>query len=195
VKKNMILRWLPVALGIAATVGLLIFGFIPFSRNARQQSRQADAVAVDLQKRLTLLTDLPQKQSELDSLRSRLEEFRNALRRTDEVDNVMSAFETRALAANVSFWQLDPSLPTLVSLEQAKDSVAALDLALLPLRFECRGRFVDVGRFLESEEQRSEFCQWTRLTLAPEGLTGRIRATGEILLFLLPEEKFTEGVS
>jgi hypothetical protein len=150
---------------------------------------------VDLQKRLTLLTELPRKRSELDSLRTRLEVFRKALRRTDEVDEVMRAFETRAAAAQVSFWQLDPSLPTLVSLEQAKDSVAALDLALLPLRFECRGRFVDVGRFLESEEQRSEFCQWSRLTLAPEGRGGRIRATGEILLFLLPEENFEETAS
>ena len=194
-KKSVILRWLPVALGILATLGILIFGFIPFSREARQQTRRAEAVAVELQKRLTLLTELPRKQSELDSLRTRLEAFRNALRRTDEVDDVMQAFETRAHAAGVSFWQLDPSLPTLVSLEQAKDSVSALDLALLPLQFECRGRFVDVGRFLEAEEKRSEFCQWSRLTLSPEGRTGRIRAKGEILLFLLPEENFAESAS
>ena len=103
------------------------------------------------------------------------------------------AIKERAEAANVSFWTLDPSLPTLVSLEQSEDSVAALDLAVLPMRFECRGDFVSVGRFLESEQRRSEFCLWSRLIISPDGRSQDVRATGDVYLFLLPEGKFLEA--
>ena len=193
--KRMIRRWLPTVLYGTAAVAILVFGFLPANRKARTSSRQARVTEEVLDAKLAVLAQLPKKKSELNSLVHSLTTFRDALHRTHEVDEVMRSMVERAGAAGVEFWYLNPSLPVLVTLEEMPDSLARLNLAILPVRFDCRGDFQSVGRFIEAEEQRPDFCQWQRLALSADLRTHGVQARGEILLFLLPEMRLTEAAS
>lgn len=187
--------WIPVAIYVIVSILIVTFAFIPFNKTARDRTAAIEALTERLEHNRSVFADLPARQSERDSLVVELEAFRAALHRTDEVDEVMQAFKRRAKEAGVKFWTLDPSVPAMVSMEHSKDSVAALDLALLPLHFECYGTFVRVGQFLEAEQMRAEFCQWSRLAISPGKDPKKIRAIGDIVLFLLPEENFVESAS
>jgi len=190
-----IVPWIPVAVYVITSVLIVTFAFIPFNKRARERTAAIETLTERLEQNRRIFAELPARQSERDSLVVELEAFRAALHRTDEVDVVMQAFERRAKKAGVKFWTLDPSVPAMVSMEHSKDSVAALDLALLPLHFECYGTFVRVGQFLEAEQNRAEFCQWSRLTISPGKDPKKVRAIGDIFLFLLPEENFAESAS
>jgi len=193
--RRMIRRWLPTVLYGTATVAILLFGFLPASHKARTSSRQARATEEALDAKLAVLAQLPQKQTRLDSLVRSLTTFRNTLRGTDEVDEIMRDMVKRARAAQVEFWYLNPSLPVLVTLVEMPDSLARLDLVVLPVRFDCRGDFRNVGKFIEAEEERPDFCQWQELALSADLRTRGVQAKGEILLFLVPVARFTENTS
>lgn len=193
--RTKIIPWIPVAIYSIATIMIVAFAFIPLNRRAREQTETIAALSKKLEQNVRKLADLPARQSERDSLVLQLESFRATLHRTDEVDVVMQSLAGRARRAGVGFRTLDPSVPALINMEHSKDSVAALDLALLPLHFECYGSFVQVGTFLEAEQARAEFCQWSRLTISPGRDPQQIRAVGDIFLFLLPEENFAESAS
>ena len=187
--------WIPVAIYLIASILIVVFAFVPLNMRARKQTATIERLTARLEHNLRLFSELPARQSERDSLVLQLESFREALHRTDEVDVVMQSYERRAREAGVSFWTLDPSVPAMVNMEHSKDSVAALDLALLPLHFECYGTFVQVGKFLEAEQNRAEFCQWSRLAISPGRDPNKVRAIGDIFLFLLPEDNFAESAS
>jgi len=181
-------RRFPVIVAVMITAALWLFGFVPLQERATADRKRAQAAEAALEAKIELLEQVPQKKHALDSLVDYLRQFRADLFRTDQVGAAMRAFESRAAAAGVSLWTLDPSVPTLVKLDAAPDSVVALQLAVLPVKFECRGEFVSVGRFLEQEEHRAGFNAWRQLDIAPGIRPGEIRASGEASIFLLPAE-------
>ena len=188
-------RWLPVGIYGVAALCLLIFGFIPHNRKARQGSSRAETLRTELQAKLLLLEQLPRKQTELSELVASLDTFRRSLKRTDQVEAVMEAFKARANRAGLELWILNPSVPALVEMDLGSDSLARLDLAVLPVSFECRGKFTNVGKFLETEESRSEFCKWQKLAISADPRDGSVHAHGDAYLFLLPESNFQESTS
>jgi Tfp pilus assembly protein PilO len=188
-------RWLPVGLYGVVALCLLVFGFIPYNRKARQGSLQIERLRSELQAKVSLLEQLPRKQTELNALVTSLGTFRRALRRTDQVDEVMDDFKRRATVAGLELWMLNPSVPALVKMDSGHDRLAQLDLAILPVSFECRGTFADVGRFLEAEESRSEFCKWQKFALSADPRDSTVHARGDAYLFLLPEANFQESAT
>jgi len=191
-KKFRLLSWWPVILGATTTVGLLAFAFGPSHKRAVANSEAAARASEELQAKVATLKQVPARKQQLDSLVQMLGAFRASLFRVNQVDLAMRALEGRARAAGLQCWILNPSVPTLVALEAARDSIAALNLALLPVGFECLGDFLAVGRFLASEERLPQFCQWERLTVTPGPGAHQVRAHAEVQLFLLPAE-FPEG--
>jgi hypothetical protein len=189
-KRAAILRWMPVVAGLLLTAGLWLVGFRPLHLRAQRDAARVRTLAAELEQKIVALREIPWKKNEMDSLTARLGDFRAGLFRTDQVGELMRAFEDRAADAGISFWKLDPALPTLLKLESERDSIALLNLALLPLQFQCKGEFDRVGRFLETEASRPGFCQWKRLTVTPSDRKGEVRADGDILIFLLPAENF-----
>jgi hypothetical protein len=188
-------HWWPVALGALATACLLTFVFWPSHKRAVANSDAAVRAAAELQAKVATLKQVPRRKQQLESLVRMLGTFRASLYHTDKVGLAMRAFEERARAAGLQCWILNPSVPTLVTLDQARDSVAALNLALLPVEFECLGDFVAVGRFLAAEERQAQFCQWKRLTITPSAGKNQVRARAEVQLFLLPAENPDGGAS
>jgi hypothetical protein len=181
-------HWWPVALGTLAIVGLLIFVFWPNHRRARAHTAAVVHASDELRIKLATLEQVPVRKHQIDSLVRMLGTFRASLYHTNQVDLAMRDFEGRARAAGVECWILNPSLPTLITLEASRDSIAALNLALLPVEFECLGDFLSVGRFLEAEEMEPQFCQWEQLTVTPGPGVDRVRAHALVQLFLLPAE-------
>ena len=192
-KRATFMRWLPIGLNIAATMAIVIFGLIPFSRKARVGSKTTKTMSAQLDAKVQLLAQLPAKQSELDSLVASLSEFRSNLLRTDQVHEVTAAFNTRATAAGLDLWILNPSLPALIEFDAEQDSVANLGLAVLPISFECHGDFLSVGKFIEAEEARAEFCVWQKFVISVDPPRRGVRATGDVYFFLLPEANFKES--
>jgi hypothetical protein len=186
-KRISLTRWLPVGLYGALSLCLIIFGVIPLHRKARHGARETQKLSVALQNQLNVLEELPVKQLELDRLAASMSKFTADLRRTNEVDQVMDEFKGRAMDAGLELWILNPSVPALVDMNSELDSVSHMNLAVLPVTFECRGSFIDVGRFLEAEESRSQFCKWQKLTMFVGSRTGSVHAQGDAYLFLLPE--------
>jgi hypothetical protein len=191
-KKVRLWSWWPVSLGTATAVGLLAFAFGPSHKRAVANSEAVVQASEELQAKLATLKQMPARKQQLDSLVQMLGAFRASLFRINQVDLAMRALEGRARAAGLQCWILNPSVPTLVALEAARDSIAALNLALLPVEFECLGDFLAVGHFLASEERLPQFCKWERLTVTPGPRTPQVRAHAEVQLFLLPSE-FPEG--
>lgn len=187
-------RWLPVCIGALVTIALWAFAFFPYRRAATLDMQRVHALERQLQTTQAVLQLLPERKAELDSLRLDVEKFRSGLFRTDQVDDMMRSMEERAHDAGVTFWTLDPSVPTLLRLEDYPDSVAALPLAVLPVEFECFGDFLAVGKFLEAEERRAEFDTWISITISTKNRAGEVRAHGEANFFLLPARNF-EGNS
>lgn len=181
-------RWSPVVLGTLVTAALLGLSFWPSHERAVTKSKAALKAERVVGANVAALQSVPLRKRALDSLIRELGTFRAGLLRSDQVDRVMHDFEERARKMDVQCWVLNPSVPTLVALEQSPDSVAALDLVQLPVEFECVGDFLAVGRFLESEEQRSQFCQWRRLTITSGSRIQEVRAHAEVVLFLLPAD-------
>jgi hypothetical protein len=188
-------QWYPLWIVWALTLGLVVLVFIPQHRRADRTSAEALTAAGELRAKVATLAQVPVRKHRLDSLVHELQAFQAGLAHTDQVDHAMRTFAERARAAAVRCWILNPSVPTLVALDQATDSIAALNLALLPVEFECQGPYVAVGRFLESEEQRPQFCRWRRLTLSPGPGRDEVRASGEVQLFLLPAEQAKGGAT
>jgi hypothetical protein len=188
-------RWAPVLLYGLVALTIVLFWIVPSSRRASERTRQARETSTQVAARHAILTTLPQKRAALDSLVRQLREFRSALRMSDEVDAVMDGIRDRGRVADVDFWYLNPSVPTLVTLEEMPDSLARSDLVLLPVAFECRGKFLDVGRFLEREARRRDFCQWRKFSIAADPGSGGVRAHGEVLIILLPSPRESETTS
>lgn len=188
-------HWWPVAVGTLATVGLLAFAFGPSHKRAVANSAAALRAAADLQAKVATLKQVPQRQQQLDSLVRMLGSFRAGLHATDKVGEAMRAFEERAEAAGLECRTLNPSVPTLVTLDRSRDSIEALNLALLPVEFECTGEYVALGRFLAAEERRPQFCQWERLTITSSSVKDHVRARAEVQFFLLPAESPNGGAS
>lgn len=189
-KREALSRWLPIVAGMLLVAGLWVFGFRPLHMRVQQDALHIKTLSAELERKILALREIPSKKSEMDSLAARLGDFRAGLFRTDQVGELMRAFESRAEDAGISFWKLDPALPTLLKLDSERDSIATLNLALLPLQFQCKGEFERVGRFLEAEASRPGFCQWKRLTLTASDRRGEVRAEGDVLIFLLPAENF-----
>lgn len=177
------------------TIGLVLLVFVPQHRHAGRDSRAAAQGELELQGKVAMLARLPDRKHRLDSLGQALEEFRGGLARTDQVDRAMRSFEDRARSHDVECWILNPSVPTLVTLEASADSITALNLALLPVEFECQGDYTAVGRFIESEERRPQFSRWERLTITAGPGRSQVRAHGEVQIFLLPAAPVDGGPS
>jgi hypothetical protein len=185
-------RWLPVALCVASSLALLVFAFLPFNGRAREQSRRAAELAHELDLKIQTIEALPQRQTDLNKLMEQLGRFRSSLSGTHELAQVMADFKRRADLAGLDLWTMNPSVPVLVTLEAGGDSLSRLDLAVLPFSFECRGDFLEVGRFLQAEEARSDFCRWTRLTVVADPYAHGVQARGEAKMFLIPGSQTPE---
>jgi hypothetical protein len=188
-------QWLTVAINLGATLSFMIFAFVPFHRQARNQSTRAAHLEAELDAKVAVIESLPRKQSDLEQLVALLGRFRASLSGTDEMDGVMARFRERAEASRLNLWTLNPSVPALIKLEAGGDSLSRLDLAVLPVAFECRGAFQDVARFLESEESRPDFFRWQVLAVTTDPLARGVQARGEIQLFLLPGPPSEEASS
>lgn len=188
-------RWLPVALCLCACIALLVFAFVPFNRKAREQSAAAKRLSKELEAKVAIIESLPQKQSDLDLVMTQLSRFRASLSAISEVDQVMHDFRVRVEESGLMLWTLNPSVPVLIKLEEGGDSLSRLDLAVLPMSFECRGPFARMGQFLQAEEERSDFCRWDLLAVSADPLVQGVQAKGEVRLFLLPTPKNAEASS
>jgi len=180
-------RWLPVGLYGVLALCLIVFGLFPLHGKARKSAHEMQKLSVELKQKLNVLEQLPQKQIELKALAASISKFTAELRQTNEVDQVMNEFRRRALDAGLELWILNPSVPALVDMDSGSDRASHLNLTLLPVTFECRGTFIEVGAFLEAEESRSEFCKWDKLAVFTGSKEGSVHAQGDAYLFLLPE--------
>lgn len=186
-------HWLPVALYLGTTVAVALFGFVPFHRQASEESLRARGLATDLDLRIARIESMPAKQGDLKRLQLELGRFKSSLSSTDEVDRVMRAFRSRAEAAGLELWILNPSVPVLLQLDAGVDSLSRLDLAVLPIVFECRGPFKVLATFLEAEESRTDFVRWHSLSCTAQPAGQLLHARGEMDLFLLPAAGVAEA--
>jgi len=180
-------HWWRVLLYACISLALVVFGFLPFHRRARTESERADRLSRELVAGLAVIEQLPDQQAELEQLDSALSHFRASLAGTHEVDQLMARLMERAKASGLEMWILNPSVPDLIKLEAGGDSLFRLDAAVLPVSFECRGGFLQVVRFLESEEKRADFYRWSTLTVTGGPQAGAAQAKGEFKLLLLPQ--------
>jgi hypothetical protein len=179
--------WWQAILYASVSLALLVFAFLPFHRQAHTESERADRLSRELVARLAVIEQLPNQQAELEQLDSELSHFRASLAGTHEVDQLMAHLMERARASGLEMWILNPSVPDLIKLEAGGDSLSRLDAAVLPVSFECRGGFLQVARFLESEERRADFYRWSALTVTGGPQAGAVQAKGEFKLLLLPQ--------
>lgn len=186
-------RWWPVALYFGSALAIGLFAFVPFHRQAETQSRRASELSRELDLRIEIIESLPAKQEDLRKLALDLSRFKSSLSTTDQADQVMKRFRSRAEASGLELWILNPSVPVLIRLDAGGDSLARLDLAVLPVVFECRGSFRKLASFLESEESRSDFYRWQTLSCSAQPAGELVHARGEIELLLLPTAPLREA--
>lgn len=188
-------RWWTVALYVGVALGVMIFAFWPFNRTAREQSVRSGRLSRELEAQISLIESLPERSTDLAALQARLRRFKSELLGTDEVNRVMSQFRQRAEESRLQMWTLNPSVPVLIQMDLGSDSLARLDLAVLPVAFECRGSFADVARFLSQSESRADFYKWTALSMTVDPQVTGVQAKAEIRMFLLPPTGITEARS
>ena len=179
-------RWWTVALYVSVALGVMIFAFWPFNRTAREQSLRSGSLAAELATQIKQIESLPARKTDLEALQARLRRFKSELLGTDEVDRVMSQLRARAEDSRLLLWTLNPSVPVLIQMDLGSDSLARLDLAVLPVTFECRGTFADVARFISQSESRADFYKWTSLSVTVDPSVSGVQAKAEIRMFLLP---------
>lgn len=177
---------------LVVAVGVMIFAFWPFNRAAREQSLRSKQVSETLETQIELIESLPARRTDLERLRTSLESFRSELAGVGEVDQVMSGLRGRAEERGLQMWMLNPSVPVLIRFDADLDSLARLDLAVLPVTFECRGPFAQVADFLAVTESRADFCRWASLAVTADPPVSQVSARAEIRLFLLPVAGKTE---
>lgn len=185
-KLSRLRRWWMVAVYVGTAVGVMAFAFWPSNRKAREQSLRSDRLALELETRISLIESLPKRREDLEALQAQLERFKSELFSTDEVDHVMSRLRDRAETARLELWTLNPSVPVMIQMDLGGDSLARLDLAVLPVNFECRGSFMDVANFLVTSESRADFYKWSSLSITADPLASGVQAKAQIRMFLLP---------
>jgi Tfp pilus assembly protein PilO len=186
VKLHRLRHWWLVFAYLTVGLAVMVLAFLPFNRKARQQSQRASQLSRELESQITLIESLPHRKTDLDQLQTQLSRFRSELAGTHEVDRVMSQLRERAEARGLELWTLNPSVPVLIQMEEGGDSLARLDLAVLPVSFECRGSFENVAHFLAAQESRADFYRWISLAITADPVAAGVQAKAEIRLFLLP---------
>lgn len=185
-------RWWGVGVYFGTALGVLTLAFWPFNRTAREQSLRSKRLGRELEAQIALIESVPRQLTDLEALKAKLHRFKSELAGTHEVDLVMSRLRQRAESAQLELWTLNPSVPVLIQMDAGSDSLARLDLAVLPVTFECRGSFANVSHFLAQAEARADFCGWTSLSMTADPGSAGVSAKAEIRMFLLPSRAVTE---
>lgn len=183
-------RWALVGVNVGIALGVMTFAFWPSNRKAREQSLRSQALASALDAQLELIESLPKRREDLAALQEQLQRFKSELSNTYEVHDLMRRVRERAESAGLELWTLNPSVPVMIQMDMGSDSLARLDLAVLPVTFECRGSFTNVAGFLAASESRADFYKWTSLSLSSLPGSSQVQAKAQIRMFLLPP---TEG--